>query len=111
MENRIMELRKERKLTQISLSTSIDVSQETISAYETGKHDPTAENLIRIADFFHVSIDYLLKRSDCRKAQAFDQLSDDEMKLIETFRKVRPLSRGRVLSYLQGFADRDSADL
>ena len=62
MENRILELRKERNMTQMSLSTSIHVSQETISAYKTGRHDPTAENLIRIANFFQVSVDYLLQR-------------------------------------------------
>lgn len=51
MENRILELRKERNMTQMSLSTSIHVSQETISAYETGRHDPTAENLIPDCQF------------------------------------------------------------
>ena len=102
MENRILELRKERNMTQMSLSTSIHVSQETISAYETGRHDPTAENLIRIANFFQVSVDYLLRRSDCRIAQSSDQLSPEDAELLSLFHNASPLIRQRVIGYLQG---------
>ena len=102
MENRILELRKERNMTQMSLSTSIHVSQETISAYETGRHDPTAENLIRIANFFQVSVDYLLRRSDCRIAQSYDQLSPEDAELLSLFHNASPLIRQRVIGYLQG---------
>ena len=49
--NNIKKLREKRNITQIRLSTGIDVSQETISAYESGRAMPSAETLVRIADF------------------------------------------------------------
>lgn len=62
--NRIKELRKKRNITQIRLSTEIEVSQETISAYENGKAEPKLDKLVRIANFLNTSTDYLLGRTD-----------------------------------------------
>ena len=56
--------RNEKGITQIRLSIAAEVSQETISAYESGKAMPSAETLIKIADFLGVSVDYLLDRTD-----------------------------------------------
>lgn len=58
--NRIKKLRKEKKITQIRLSIELEVSQETISAYEKGKYYPSAAMLIKLRDIFGVSIDYIL---------------------------------------------------
>ncbi len=62
--NRIKELREKRNITQIRLGTEIEVSQETISAYENGRAEPKLEKLIRIADFLNTTTDYLLGRTD-----------------------------------------------
>ena len=59
---RLKELREKRHITQIRLSIAAEVSQETISAYESGKAMPSAETLIKIADFLNTSTDYLLGR-------------------------------------------------
>ena len=56
--------RIEKGITQIRLSIESGVSQETISAYESGKAMPSAETLIKIADFLGVSTDFLLGRTD-----------------------------------------------
>ncbi len=62
--NNLKKYRIEKGITQIRLSIAAEVSQETISAYESGKAMPSAETLIKIADFLDVSIDYLLDRTD-----------------------------------------------
>lgn len=62
--NRIKEIRKKRNITQIRLSTEIEVSQETISAYENDKAEPKLDKLVKIADFLNTSTDYLLGRTD-----------------------------------------------
>ena len=64
MKNRIRELRAEKNITQLRLSLELEVSQETVSAYENGKHLPSLKSLIKMADIFHVSTDYLIGRSD-----------------------------------------------
>ena len=58
----IKELREKKKITQVRLSIAAEVSQETISAYESGKAFPSVETLIKIADFLGTSTDYLLDR-------------------------------------------------
>ncbi|MFR1975018.1 MAG: helix-turn-helix domain-containing protein [Oscillospiraceae bacterium] len=61
---RIRELRKARRITQLKMALDLDMSQNTISRYESGEREPGIAELIRIADYFRVSIDYLVGRTD-----------------------------------------------
>ena len=58
--NRIRELRENMNLRQIDVARETGIDQKTLSNYETGKTNPDSYALIRLADFFDVSIDYLL---------------------------------------------------
>lgn len=73
MSNRIRELRLEKNLTQTELGKIINVSQRSVGFYETGDRDPDTDTLKQLADFFNVSIDYLLGRNN----KTFDELTDD----------------------------------
>ena len=64
MLNRIKDLREDRDMRQSDLAKATGIDQRTISNYETGKTLPDAYALVRLADFFDVSIDYLLYRTD-----------------------------------------------
>ena len=59
---RLKELRKGKKISQIRLAEMLGVSQATITFWETGKRDPDVSMLMKIADIFGVSTDYLLGR-------------------------------------------------
>ena len=61
---RIRELRKARRVTKLKMELDLDMSQNTISRYESGEREPGIAELIRIADYFRVSIDYLVGRTD-----------------------------------------------
>lgn len=61
---RLGELRKARGISQLKLSFDLNVNQNTISRYETGEREAGYEMLVRIADYFNVSLDYLLERTD-----------------------------------------------
>ena len=61
---RLKELRLTRNITQLKLALDLNMSQNTISRYETGEREPGIVELIAIADYFDVSIDYLLCRTD-----------------------------------------------
>ena len=63
---RIRALRKDGGLKQIDVAQGTGIDQKTLSNYETGKTLPDAESLIRLADFFKVSIDYLVGRTDMK---------------------------------------------
>lgn len=58
----LAELRRDKHLTQRELADTLHVSVSTISNYEQGVHLPDIEKLLEIADYFHVTTDYLLGR-------------------------------------------------
>lgn len=62
--NRIRELRNKKELTQTQLAKMLKVSQGTLSYWERGDFEPDYESLMWLADYFEVSIDYLLGRTD-----------------------------------------------
>ncbi len=64
---RLKELRKEKNISQIKLAMDLEINQNSISRYETGLYEADYKTLIAIADYFDVSIDYLLGRTDNRK--------------------------------------------
>ena len=61
---RLKELRERRKMSQQYLATALNMSQNTVSQYETCTREASYDTLIAIADYFDVSIDYLLGRTD-----------------------------------------------
>ena len=61
---RLKELRKKKGLSQLRLATDLNTTQNTISRYETGEREPGIEELIKIADYFNVSVDYLIGRTE-----------------------------------------------
>lgn len=63
---RLLELRKERKLTQEITAKKLEISMKSYCRYETGEREPTASTLVRMADFYDVTLDYLVGRSDER---------------------------------------------
>ena len=64
MKIRLKELRTSHNISQTKLSIDLYMSQNTISRYESGVREADYRTLIKIADYFNVSIDYLLFRTD-----------------------------------------------
>lgn len=66
---RIKDLRTDLDLTQTQLSDALHISQRAYSHYENGSRDIPTDILIRLAEYYNVSIDYLLSRTDSKKTQ------------------------------------------
>ena len=64
MDNKLRQLRKERKLTQVELQMRTGIEQSLLSKFENGERVPPTETLIALADFYRVSIDYILCRTE-----------------------------------------------
>ena len=64
MEFRLKQLRKEKNISQLKLAFDLNMSQNTISRYETGEREADYASLIKFANYFNVSLDYLLGRTD-----------------------------------------------
>lgn len=98
--NNLKKYRKEKGITQIRLSIAAEVSQETISAYESGKALPSAETLIKLSDFLNVSIDFLLDRTDNplinktinpknELVQIYESMSKEQKEDVIKYAKIR----------------------
>lgn len=64
MKNRLKDMRLQQGLTQIALQNRVQIDQGTLSRYEKGERVPTTTNLVTLANYYDVSIDYLLCRTD-----------------------------------------------
>lgn len=64
MNNKLRELRKKKGYTQLALQMKTGIEQALLSKFETGERVPPTETLIRLADFYGVSIDYILCRTE-----------------------------------------------
>ena len=80
--DRIRELRNSRSLSQVELAKQLHVSKQTISNWENNNVPPSIDTLIRIANFFDVSTDYLLEFNNERKLNV-EGLSDSQIAHIQ----------------------------
>ena len=65
---RLRDMREDRDLTQTAVAAILKMSQTGYSKYETGENDVPTHVLLKLADFYDTSVDYLLGRTDERKA-------------------------------------------
>ena len=64
MKNRLKELRKARGYTQVTIQMHTGIEQALLSKFENGERIPPTETLVKLAEFYNVSIDYILCRTD-----------------------------------------------
>lgn len=93
--DRLKELREEKELKQAELANLFNISPSTIGMYEQNRRTPDFTLLSSLADFFNVSVDYLLCRTDIRNYEEYtiaahtddrtQQLSDDDRKQLDDF--------------------------
>lgn len=77
---RIAQLRKNRSMSQFQLAKTLNIATSTLGMYETNKRKPNMEMLEKLADFFGVSIDYLLGRETSYKSDIdLDRAIDNAM--------------------------------
>lgn len=102
--NNIQALRKEKHISQTRLSIELEVSQETISAYENNLHYPSVKSLLKLREIFGVSIDYILGLTDSRYSPVQkSDLTEDELSLLHTYRQMDPIGKARMKAYAEGF--------
>lgn len=103
--NRIKQLREKRGISQVRLSIELGVSQETVSAYENGKHYPSVQSLIKLSEIFGVSCDYILGLSDNPHNVVYNTLDERDRKLFSDFKALSLQNQEKVLAYMQGLLD------
>lgn len=98
---KIRELRKEKGITQEQLADAVNVKKYTIGDWERNRTEPNITTLVAMADYFEVSTDYLLGRSDdTGLVQANANLTPDEEEILMLYRQMNFQDRNQ----LKGFA-------
>ena len=98
MKNRLKELRTSKGLSMREAAKQLELPPTTYCNWENGEREPNSEMMVRLADFYGVSIDYMIGRTDERevKAQTFVTRSEDE--LLSLFRSMNEEQKGLILS-------------
>lgn len=105
---RLKMLRKRHGLTQKQLAERLNVDTSTIGKYE-GKSNiiPSDDIKSKMADLFGVSVDYLMERTD-NPVSISDNITEDELRMIELFRKLTDEGQSLVFDYANMLLLRDS---
>lgn len=98
---RLRELRDKMGVSQETVGDYIGVSGTVYSRYETGSREPSIDMTKKLADYFGVSVDFLVENTDFEEAT----ISKSEMELINAFRKADPRARGDAYLLLKSHAD------
>ncbi|EMS72347.1 helix-turn-helix domain-containing protein [Ruminiclostridium cellobioparum] len=115
--NNIRKLREKYELTQIEFAKILNISNTTLSQYESGNRIPNDEIKLMIADYFKVSLDYLLGR----EINNFDSLSIEEEKkkrtsnneknvILDDIESLSPESKKELEKYIQLLKLKDTID-
>lgn len=95
---RVKELRISKNLSQKSLGEAIGLSMQTINDIENARSNTTLERAIVIADFFDVTLDYLVGRSDDKKISNGDtNIPSKEVELVKNFKLLNDVSKGKLI--------------
>lgn len=100
---RIRNLRENGRLTQLELSKQLNVSNTTLSQYESGQRIPSDDIKIKIAEFFNVSVDYLLGKTDTKTKAAQDgpPLSQEQKELLSIISDLPSDDIKKALEYVE----------
>lgn len=101
--HRLKQLRKDLDLTQNELAVKLSSSRSTIAGYETERKQPDYETLTKIADFFDVSVDYLLGRTDNKNIEqsSTDTKKDNSNPLLKEFENLSEESQKELQKYME----------
>lgn len=101
--DRIKILRSQQGLTQQEMADLSGISRVALARYENQTRLPTVEKMIMLADFFGVTVDYLIGRvNQEQKESAVVDLSGFDPELVEAIRDVRPEEKTAVLALISG---------
>ena len=104
-------LREAKNFTQVKVSIDIGVSQELVSQWELGKTMPNPPALIKLADYFNCSVDFLLGRTDVTtpiSTLVLDKCDVECANIVELYKSLSADNRQHLISYLNHLSTKTS---
>lgn len=97
--NKLKQLRKENKKTQDELAKYLHISQSNYGKYELQEIEPNIDTLTKLADYYNVSLDYLIGRD---YKNEFAYLTDNEKIILNSFRQMNKDNQIKFIAHAQG---------
>lgn len=102
----LKKLREEHNITQVKLSTDLGVSQELISRYELGSSFPQPQMLIKLANYFNCSVDYLLGVTNIKTPiKSIDKKDIEISDIVTKYNSLSSENKKHLVSYLEHLID------
>lgn len=107
--NNLKQIRNNKGLLQTKVAMDLNITQETVSSYETGRVLPSSDMLINLANYYNTSIDYLLCRTK------FDMpidnikpnnITDKDFIILNKINKLSISDRNKIEAYIDGLTDK-----
>ena len=95
----IKELRKQQKKTQKDLAEYLGINTVSYLGYESGRTEPNIDRLIKLADYYHVSLDYLVGRE---WRDEIGYLSPVQRDCVEDIKKLTEINLFKATAYIKG---------
>lgn len=109
MVENLKKLRNKKGVSQQKLADAIGVSQQSINKYENHKIEPDIQTLMKLADYFETSVDYLIGHSDIdhvMEALSGYDLNEDEASLIDNYRKLSKKQKESIRLIVENYTDK-----
>ena len=100
-ELKLKELREQENLSQRDLTSKLNILPMTYNNYEKNRCEPNIDTLIKIADFYKVSLDYVCNHKTIG-ANDIGYLNDQQRQLIELIKELNELNTIKAISYISG---------
>lgn len=99
MTNNFLNLRLQKNSTQVEIAKLLNMSQGSYRKYETGETEPSIEKLIKLADYYNVSIDYLVGRD---YASPIGYLNEFDTIAVQNYLMLNDKNKMQASSYIAG---------
>lgn len=107
--NNLKQIRNSKNLLQTKVAMDLSITQETVSSYETGRVLPSSDMLIRLADYYNTSVDYLLGRT--KYDMPIDRIkpnniSDKDFVILNKINNLSIDNKSKIEAYIDGLTDK-----
>lgn len=101
---RLKEIRNSRKLTQQQVADLLSIPLRTYQNYERGINEPDTAILCKMADYYGVSVDYLVGYSNVSAQFPLTDMPDDEIELLDTYRQMSDTDKNVIMRVAKALA-------
>lgn len=107
--NRIKLLREEKKIKQDELAKVLSISPSAVGMYERDEREPNNEITLKLAEYFGVSTDYLLGKTDIRKAEAIN-IDDADIAFYNGVKGLNDTNKAILKGIIEGLTAKQKED-